>query len=295
MASRLARNVKMVLSAGKSAPAPEAPPRRKRWKGPWAVENPDAGALPDFVIIGAQKCGTTFLYELLRRHDLILPAKRKEVHFFDVHFGKGVDWYRSHFLHPKRRNDRMTITGEASPYYLYHPLAAGRAAEVLPEARLLVLLRNPVDRAYSDYHDKVRAGRETLSFEEALEAEEGRIRGEREKIISEGDYHSRSLRRFSYLSRGLYVDQLIEWEKFFGRDQILVLRSEDLFKDTAGFLGRVFDYLDLPDQELEAPQKRRNVGDYKEPMNPATRERLEEYFEPHNRRLYEHLGVDFGW
>jgi Sulfotransferase domain len=107
---------------------------------------PDTGTLPDFVIIGAQKGGTNFLYHLLTHHPLVEPAAFKEVHFFDSHFDKGIEWYCRYFPHPKLKGGRRTITGEATPYYLFHPLVAKRMAEIVPQARLIALLRNPVNR-----------------------------------------------------------------------------------------------------------------------------------------------------
>jgi hypothetical protein len=250
------------------------------------------GGVPDFVIIGSQKAGTTFLYDLLTRHPRVVPAERKEVHYFDLHFGRGTDWYRSRF--PLLEGG--AITGEASPYYMFHPLAARRMAETVPEARLISLLRNPVDRAYSHYHMEFARGRETLPFEEALEAEEGRLRGERERMLEEEEYSSFAYQHFSYLSRGVYVDQLEEWGRHFGPERLLVMKSEDLFDDNAGSLKRVLGFLGLPEWEPgnEVPDSARFEGDYV-PMEKATRRRLEGFFEPHNRRLYEYLGVDLGW
>jgi len=233
---------------------------------------------------------------LLRQHPDIEPAVRKEIHFFDSRrFKKGIDWYRSHFPRQHWENGRRVITGEASPYYLYHPLAAQRAAKIVPQAKLITMLRNPVDRAFSDYQHRVRQEAEVLSFEQAIEAEEERLQGEKEKILANANYRARNHRRHSYLTRGLYVDQLREWHGFFDRDRMLVLKSEDFFERTADNVKRVVDFLGLPDWEIVLPPAHyRNEGGY-EQMNPATRQRLEEYFEPHNQRLYEYLGVDFGW
>jgi len=252
-----------------------------------------AGAVPDFLIIGAQKCGTTFLYHLLCQHPYVEPATTKEVHFFDTNFVEGVPWYRSHFLPPTRKDGRKVLTGESSPYYIYHPHAARRAAKVVPQAKLIALLRNPVDRAYSDYNHKFREARERLSFEEALEAEEERLRGEKEKILADESYYSLNHRKYSYLSRGIYVDQLVEWERHFDRDQLLVLKSEDFFENPQESFERVLVFLGLPHSETGASGQR-NEGEYDE-MSSATRRRLEAYFEPHNKRLYEFLGVDLGW
>jgi hypothetical protein len=258
-----------------------------------AEDESGAGALPDFVIIGAQKCGTSFFYDVLCRHPHIEPAALKELHYFDRRFEEGIEWYRRCFPPPRLKDGRKTITGEATPYYLFHPLVPERMAEVIPEARLISMLRNPVDRAYSAYQQQVRKGREPLSFEEAVEAEEARLRGEEGKISEDEHYISHVHRRFSYLARGIYVDQLLRWSEFFPREQMLVLKSEDLFESSRETLKSVLTFLDLPEWEPEA-RRVPNKGDYTS-MAPATRRRLEEYFEPHNQRLYKYLGVDFGW
>jgi hypothetical protein len=265
-------------------------------KHPQVSEEAEEGSLPDFLIIGTQKGGTTFLYHLLRQHPYVEPAARKEIHFFDSRrFKKGIDWYRSHFPRQHWENGRRVITGEASPYYLYHPLAAQRAAKIVPQARLITMLRNPVDRAFSDYQHRVRQGSEVLSFEQAIEVEEERLQGEKEKILANASYRGRNHRRHSYLARGVYVDQLSEWHKFFDRDQMLVLRSEDFFERTVDSVNLVVDFLGLQEWEIVFPPEHyRNEGGY-EQMNPSTRQRLREYFEPHNERLYEYLSVDFGW
>lgn len=254
-------------------------------------------ALPDFVIVGTQKGGTTNLYNLLTGHPNVAPATTKEVHFFDLDFGKGVNWYRSHFPLPARRTAGRIITGEASPYYLFHPHAPGRMARVLPRARLILMLRDPVDRAYSHYQHRVRKGIETLTFEEAIEAEEKRLHGELERMLRDDRYDSFNHQNYSYLSRGVYVDQVSAWSRHFGKDAMLVLKSEDFFERPVEVFERVLDFLELPrwEPEISNAAARRRHRDRYEPMNPATRERLREYFEPHNRRLYEALGRDFGW
>ena len=252
------------------------------------------GALPDFVIIGAQKCGTTYFYHLLSQHPYVEPAAKKELHFFNDLFEEGVDWYRRCFPQPRLKDGRRTITGEATPSYLSHPHAARRMAEVIPHARLIALLRNPVDRAYSHYQFGVRRGFERLAFEEAIEAEESRLRDERDKVLEDEHHISFNLERFSYLARGVYVDQLLRCSEFFDREQMLVLKSEDFFERPRDTFELVLNFLDLPDWEPET-WKRDRKSKYEQKMDPATRRRLEEYFEPHNKRLYDYLGTDFGW
>jgi hypothetical protein len=221
----------------------------------------------------------------------------KEVHYFDLNFGKGESWYRSQFP-VQVRNDRGYITGEASPYYLFHPHAPRRAASVIPEAKLIALLRNPVDRAYSHYQHQVKrvngAGHDTLSFEGAIEAEESRLDGELEKLLQDEYYDSLNYRSYSYLSRGIYVDQLLAWSEFFDRSRMLVLRSEDLFGATEDTLETILDFLGVPRWAPKTPTPIPNKREYTG-LSPTTRQRLDEYFRPHNRRLYEYLGVDLGW
>ena len=239
-------------------------------------DEPEIGSLPDFVIIGTQKGGTSFLYHLLTHHPLVEPAARKELHFFDGPgpFDKGAEWYRRCFPRPKMSDGRRSITGEATPSYLFDPPVAKRMAKMVPQARLIALLRNPIDRAYSHYQMQVKRGTEPRAFEEAIEQQ-----------------------RSSYVSRGLYVDQLLRWFEFFSKEQLLVLKSEDFFERPVETLKAVLDFLELPDWQPEASelQQRRHTGAYQKKMDPSTRRRLEAYFEPHNQRLYEYLGIDFGW
>ncbi len=255
---------------------------------------PETGALPDFVIIGAHKCGTTSLYHLLTRHPHVEPAAAKELQFFDSHFDKGIEWYRRCFPQPRWKDGQRSITGEATPYYLFHPRAAKRMAEMVPEARLIVLLRNPVDRAYSHYHHQRRLGRETRGFEEAIEAEKARLLRKEGKTSEREDRARADNKRSNYLTKGIYVDQLLRWSQFFDDEQMLVLKSEDFFERPADTLKLVLGFLDLPGWE-PGSSKIHKKGDYEQEMDPAIRRRLEAYFEPHNRRLYEYLGMDFGW
>lgn len=287
--------LRMKLSAGNGRPGgnPESQAASREEKGA------QVGALPDFLIIGTQKGGTTFLYRLLSQHPFVEPATTKEVHYFDVNFDKGDDWYRSHFPPPAWKGERRVLTGEASPYYIFHPHAAKRAEKTVPHAKVIALLRDPVARAYSDYQHKYREGRDTLGFEEAIEAEGGRLRGERDRMLADEGYASPDYRKFSYLSRGIYVDQLRDWHNYFDRDQILILKSEDFFDRPLETWKLVLEYLGLPywqpgSDELRDNTDLRHQGVYGG-MEPATRKRLETYFQPHNQRLYEYLGVDFGW
>lgn len=247
------------------------------------------GRLPDFVIIGAQRCGTTSLYAYLAGHPGVAPAEEKEIHFFDLNWHRGVRWYRDRF--PSRGLRRLR-TGEASPYYVFHPHAPSRVAEVLPEARLLLMLRDPVDRAFSHYKLGRAQGWETLSFEDAIDREPERLAGEVDRMLEDPSYRSFAHQHYSYLARGRYVEHLPPWLDRFG-DRLLVLRSEDLYQDPAPVLARVLAFLDLEDTPARALAAL-NVSD-PVVLDAPTRRRLAEHFRPYNRRLEELLGRELGW
>ena len=246
--------------------------------------------LPDFLIIGGKKCGTTALYAYLTQHPSVAPALKKEIYYFNAFFAKGRAWYRSFF--PLRSAAGMT--GEATPDYLFHPAAAQRVHDCVPGARLLVILRNPIERAYSFYNHNLRAGLETLSFEDALAEEDQRLAGEREKIERDPDHFSFAYMHHSYKLRGVYVDQLEEWTRLFPKEQLCVLSTEDLYAEPQATLERAFESLGLA---YAAPRefKKLNAAPPYPDMDPATRTELEEYFRPHNQRLYEFLERDLGW
>ena len=260
--------------------------------------------LPDFLIIGTQRGGTTSLYNYLQTHPCIGTTTTKEIHFFDRRYSKGLAWYRGHFpsalekYYVQRLQGRAYVTGEASPSYLFHPHVPKRVARALPHVKLIVMLRNPVDRAYSQHHHVTKQGYGTLSFEETIRGEEEIIAKEREKMLQDESYESYAYRHASYLSRGIYVDQLQTWMKVFPREQFLILKSEDFYANPAGSFKQVLTFLGVPQTELQVEEKEfknYNNNVYSSKMDPQMRSRLIEYFKPHNTRLYDFLGVDFGW
>ncbi len=268
-------------------------------------------ALPDFVVIGSHKCGSSSLYYYLSQHPQILPAAVKEVHFFDGNFEKGPLYYRAYFPLRSEIDDRKkqlaktVITGEATPNYLFFPHVPRRMAQVVPEAKLIVLLRDPVHRAFSHYMHNRRSkhrktDREPLSFEEAIAQESERLRGERERMLAEESYYSNAYRFYAYCQRGIYVEQLQEYGKFFDRSRIFVLKSEDFFNNTAEAYGRVLKFLGL-DPHVPADLHAKNTGRYsKEERDSDGRlqnvlAQLRDFFKPHNQRLYDYLQRDLGW
>jgi len=262
----------------------------------WAEDGPVTGALPDFLVIGVGKGGTTYLYHLLGQHPHVEPAATKEVHFFGNLYDEGVEWYRQNFPTPRWKDGRMTITGEASPH-IAHPLAPERVAEVVPQARLIALLRNPVDRAYSRYQQMVRRGRVTRTFEEVIELEKAQLLTSTRRGRYDAEADELSPRYTGdCIYKGLYLDHLTRWAEFFDREQMLILKSEDFFTRPQEILQQVFGFLDLPEWEPDPSEfeRKRNTRKY-DKMSPETRRRLEEFFEPHNERLYDYLGRDLGW
>ncbi len=247
--------------------------------------------LPGFLILGAQKAGTTALYAYLRRHPHITGPSWKEVSFFDRHWTRGEAWYRGNF--PNVLRARGDLVGEASPSYLFHPLAPRRVAELVPNAKLIALVRNPVDRAYSHYHHEVALGREPLSFEDALAAEDGRTRGEEERLAAEPGYFSRAWWNHTYKARGRYAEQLERWLEVFPREQLLVLPSEELLGEPERAHARLLQFLGAEPHRLDS-YPRVFEREY-EAMGPETRVRLAAEFAEPNRRLYGLLGRDLGW
>jgi hypothetical protein len=256
-------------------------------------------SLPDFIIIGAMKGGTSSLYHNMCEHPRIAPSMVKEVRYFGSKYhAKSLNWYRAHFpVLLNRQREGSALTGEASPSYIFNPKVAGRIRACVPEVRLIAILRNPVERAYSHYNHFVKIGKENCSFEEAIareKQEEQNLRTELEKMLGDDRYHSNHYFRYSYLlTRGRYLEQLEVYAKHFPREQMLILKSEDFYEDPAAVLQRVYGFLGLPDRKVDRPKKYM-VGKYSG-MNPATREYLSDYYRPHNEQLYQFLGTDMGW
>ena len=257
-------------------------------------------AQPDFIIIGAARSGTSTMYDYLIRHQLVISALVKEIKFFDGYYNSGFSWYRSFFptkiqkFYLQLRKKRDILTGEATPDYIFHPLVPKRIKKNIPHVKLIALLRNPVDRAYSQYSMFFKTKLETLSFEAALQQEEKRIAGEREKIFEDENYYSSALTNYSYLYRGIYVDQLKLWYEVFPKEQILIIKSEDMSSEyqSEKTKKQICEFLDIPFNPIPF----RTVKELKySKMNPKTRKYLINFFKSHNQRLYKFLGKNFNW
>jgi len=255
--------------------------------------------VPEFVIVGAQRAGTTSLHRYLLNHPGVLGAGlMKGVHWFDESFDQPSSWYRAHFpttFHRYRISRRIgfqPVTGEASPYYLFHPHVAGRMATAVPDARIIAVLRDPVERAWSHYQHNVARGMEPLAFADALAAEPGRLAGAEARLLRPG-YVDLAHRRGSYVARGRYSEQLERLWSVFPSDQLLVLFSDDLDREPGLTVGRVHTFLGLP---VLPPATARRWNQQPPAQLPAgTRDELESAFAGPDRLLAARLGRKLPW
>jgi Sulfotransferase domain len=259
-----------------------------------------ARMLPGFLIAGAQRCGTTSMYRALCQHPAILKAVlHKGVHYFDTSYTHGLGWYQGHF--PLKAQARLAeraagasaLTFESSPYYMFHPLAAARIARDLPGVKLLVLVRDPVERAYSAHAHELARGFETEPFERALELEDTRLAGEHERIIADPRYVSHSHQHHAYRARGRYAEQLERLEQLFGRERVHVVDSGRFFADPRPVYDAVLDFLGLPLRGY--PAFERHNARPRSPMPDAVRAALDEHFLPYDERLTGWLGHEPSW
>ncbi|MEG4250642.1 tetratricopeptide repeat protein [Microcoleus sp. Pol10D4] len=239
--------------------------------------------VPNFIIIGSQRCGTTSLYTYLAQHPQILTPIKKEMDFLSWHFDRGIDWYLAHF--PPMPEGEEFLTGEASPSYFDYREAPERLYSLFPEAKLIVLLRNPVDRAISQFYRLTGLNWEARSLDQAISDEIERLSQNPEYIIGEEPGN--------YLARGRYIEFIKNWRTFFPQEQLLILKSEDFYAGAATTVKQVLEFLDLPEYQLSEYQNA-NPGSY-QPINESVRDRLSDYFRPYNQELEEYLGRQFDW
>jgi len=248
--------------------------------------------LPDFLVIGAQKAGTTTLHHLLAKHpDLYLPAQ-KEIHFFSLHDGYGLDWYGRHYCDAAPQQ----LCGDITPYYLFHPRAPLQIHTVLPEARLIVLLRDPVERALSQFFHAKRHGFESLDLEAALAAEQERLADAQQALETPGSQHY-SHQKHSYVSRSRYEHQLNRYAELFPTQQLMVCRSEDLFTEPTTCLDRITAFLGIkairPDLNVSI---RANAGAGEATAVPdRIRQQLRAELAPTVATIRSLYGFDWGW
>lgn len=255
---------------------------------------------PSFMLIGGQRCGTTSLFKYLAEHPQVMrPPVEKGTDYYTLHYSRGNSWYRGHF--PLRASAKLqggrsarAVAFEACTYYMFHPFALERIAQDYPRLKLVVMLRNPVERAFSAYKHEYARGFETeADFERALDLEHTRLRGESKRIRDDIQYESIGHRHHAYMARGQYVDQLERALMSFPREQLYVLDSESFFADPATEFGKLIQFLGLA-QYTPRHFSQHNARP-SSAMPLGARARLEEHYEPYDRRLEEMLQRPLGW
>ncbi len=273
--------------------------RRLRTSVAWNFRRATSGirALPAWVIIGAPRAGTSSLYEWLSSHPQVIPAFRKETHFLDDNHQRGPNYYRANFplqSELSRDIDGSMTTGEATPNYLVHPLVPRRFAQLIPNAKVIVMLRDPVDRAHSAWRLKrMWGGEEESSFAKAIELEATRVQRDLDRLAAGEVFKPLALNRWGYKTKGLYAEQLERWFEFVPRENFLVIRSEDMYEHPGPTFTGVCEFIGIAPRDLSTYPV----------MNKATagaidvelRRELRTFFEEPNARLSDLLGRDFGW
>jgi hypothetical protein len=252
-------------------------------------------SLPDFIIIGTARSGSTSLYYNICQHPCVLSAAYDELGYFDSNFHLGLNWYRSLFptLFSKwvvKQKKQFAITGEDTPFYIWNPLVAKRILKILPKIKLIVLLRNPVDRAYSNYHLGVRSGSENLSFEDAIQIELKKLEQSNSKSVH--DVKKYTIPR-SYISKGFYSDQLKIWLELFTPEQLMIVSTEDLESNPQKTLDEIYDFLKIPKNHKLIPEKQK-IASYPK-MKDETREFLINLYKKNNVELFRMIGQKFDW
>ena len=257
--------------------------------------------LPSFIIIGAQKAGTTSLFKYLKNHPEIQEPARKELFFFDggkiegrdIFIEQGLNWYRLHF--PKiRPNHPHICTYEATTSYLFSPIAAERIWQTLPATRLIAILRNPVDRAISHYQHNLRKNREFRPLHEAIRADESLL--DAASSIQPGNTKTKTKLYYSYKSRGLYHEQLLRYKSFLDKGQLLILCSQELADNPTKTLQSIYDFIGLDNNKtITSSPRHHNASRKRAKVESADIEYLKNYFELPNKQLFELLGRQFAW
>jgi len=287
-----------MTSLLKAAPKPLKQAGRRAYMRMGVVTAP-LRLRPAFLMIGAQRCGTTSLFRAITAHPQVAHAPfHKGVNYFDLNYYRGPEWYRGHFPVAEIARRRTAGYGdpvafEASGYYLYHPFAIERIARDLPNVKLVAMLRDPVERAFSAYKHEYARDFEWETFEQALRLEDDRLIGEIDRMRADPRYESFPHRHHSYRHRGHYAEQLEKVFQYFPRPQVHIIESEAFFAKPAAEYQRLLEFLDL--RPWEPTHFGRHNARSGAPMDAETRRELEQYYQPHDERLASLLGRSLQW
>ena len=238
--------------------------------------------LPHFLGLGTQKGGTTSLQKLLEQHPGVYLPPCKEVHYFSQHADQPARWYAAHYRDARRGQQR----GDITPFYLFHPDVPARIRALLPRPKMIVLLRDPVERALSQMFHARRHGFEDLKVADALAAEP-------ERLASGSAY---SFQKHSYVARSRYLEQLDRYEALFPRRQLLVLKSEDLFNNTERVWNSIQQFLNLEPIPLPMALPKANAGSGEAAdVAPTVRAQLRDALSSTASGVKQRYGIDWGW
>jgi hypothetical protein len=254
----------------------------------WRLGTAPLRALPNFLIPGAPKCATSSVYDLIALHPEVRRSWRKEPTNF-VHYGKST--LHARMNHPLRFG--RFLCGDASVEYFFHPEAAANAAAVVPDAKVVFVLRDPVGRAWSDYRMFVKSGHEKESFPAAVERAIGWL-SDPETLPLCGEVSRRAYNPVRYVRCGQYEENISRWHRHFDRDQILIVFAEDYFSRPAAFATRVYKFLGLSEFSPSTFPHARNSGSDSEP-EAETAAKLRAFFEDGDAKLRQFVGTPLPW
>jgi len=256
------------------------------------------GCLPDFYIVGVQKGGTTSLYNYLLQHENIATALRKEIHYFDRNYERGIEWYKSHFNEAwKLKTENCNVlTGECTPYYAYHPLASKMIAELTPAAKIIFILREPTARAVSHYKHNVSRGKykNDMTLSRALSIENDILVKETKKMLASDNRYNEMHDIYSIRDRGVYVNQILNYRQAFPLENIHVLFAEELFQKPDAVLSDLCGFLKLSDYSFNI-EKIYNKNTQSIEIDENSVSFLKEYYQDHNEQLASLLNRKLPW
>jgi len=251
----------------------------------------------DFLIIGTRRAGSSSFYRDMLQHPQIVSAYKDDTNFFDLHYSKGLEWYVRQFPllseYSEQTRPSGNITGEASPHYMFHPLVAERVKRHYPQMKLIVILRNPTDRAYSHFRHAVENGHEHLSFNDALRVEAKRLERGRFNLEDNPFHEAAAARHNTYISHGYYAQQLRTWFRHFDKSHFLVIRTEDYFTNPQPEIAKAFAFLGL--SPLPAIRAEARTVDPYERLRSETRSIVDNLYRRPNEELCHLLGWQRAW